>query len=322
MLISQMVATDPKFLNTHVKDLTFSLFEVKVKIMNAVKFLVSPQLANFNSLGWINEGDVLGKKASPELFAVKREMYAKFGKLPYSAMFIENEEGGILVEKLSKKDYARYDTDLMKPGYINKFDTVITIIRRTGLVVPWRILLSLDGPDFREKVLDNDPFPTGLGAYGTEDEMQCAVDMTGALVMRYEIEKYYNYDTFMVKISSDAMLIMFEALMFMNAVNSNVIECKPRKDELKKIPKVLHPKFEYKILDIFRTKVKYDSLDDALTSISKVEENRNKRAHLVRGHFKTINGRLFWWNHFMRNRKNKEEVGYIKKDYYLAGAEQ
>ncbi len=109
--------------------------------------------------------------------------------------------------------------------------------------------------------------------------------------------------------------------MFMNAVNSNVTEYKPHKSELKKIPKVLHPKFEYKILDIFRTREKYESLGDVLTSISKVEENRSKRAHLVRGHFKTINGRLFWWNHFMRNRKNKEEVGYIKKDYYLAETE-
>jgi hypothetical protein len=51
-----------------------------------------------------------------------------------------------------------------------------------------------------------------------------------------------------------------------------------------------------------------------------------RRAHLVKGHFKEFKNGLFgnaklaglyWWDPFRRNRKNRDSVGEIEKDYRL-----
>ena len=45
------------------------------------------------------------------------------------------------------------------------------------------------------------------------------------------------------------------------------------------------------------------------------EVSSDRRAHLVRGHFKNKNGKLFWWNSFIRNRNSALTDGTIVHDY-------
>lgn len=78
------------------------------------------------------------------------------------------------------------------------------------------------------------------------------------------------------------------------------------------------PQYIYRVLDIWRDRKQFVSLQDIKSFLSPPEEERRKqRAGLVRGHFKIRQTGLFWWDMFMRNSRNAQTVGVIDKDYSL-----
>ncbi len=108
---------------------------------------------------------------------------------------------------------------------------------------------------------------------------------------------------------------IFEVLLILNAVNINIKTYRPSRKEFGKIAKVFWPKFEYRILDIYSERNQYKSITDITDHIR--NNNSERRAHLVRGHFKRFSGKLFWWSPHMRNFKNINQAGLIEKDYRL-----
>lgn len=158
-----------------------------------------------------------------------------------------------------------------------------------------------------------------VGTYASKDEMAAALEL-----LMQGTSEVHGYDTVegamdVLRLTgSQAMDVLGEVLLFLNASNSRITKYQVKKKEMPKAPKPFLPKYEYRILDLYRTKTEYQSLEEVeefLTPSDKVKLQR--RAHLVRGHFKTRNGKLFWWNAFLRNRKNIDSMGVVDKDYQL-----
>lgn len=111
--------------------------------------------------------------------------------------------------------------------------------------------------------------------------------------------------------------IVLELLVYLNVSNITHVLYRPSRRELGKIPQVFKPFFEYRVVDIYRERKSFKSLEDVEGFINDSNGSAERRAHLVRGHFKNKNGKLFWWNSFMRNRKNIHTEGMIVHDYVV-----
>jgi hypothetical protein len=113
-------------------------------------------------------------------------------------------------------------------------------------------------------------------------------------------------------------IFLLEALLFMNVSNATLVKYMPSQKEITFVPPQHRDKYIYRILDITRSRKQYESIAQIEEDLKSATLDKGmKRAHLVRGHFKRKNGKLFWWNPFMRNRNNAESVGKIDKDYRL-----
>ncbi len=109
-----------------------------------------------------------------------------------------------------------------------------------------------------------------------------------------------------------------EALLFMNLSNVRIHNYVPTKKENVMVPKPIQGFYEYKILDVFRERKRYVSLEEIKEGMAAAQESAtDRRAHVVRGHFKEKGEKLFWWSSFMRCRKNAETIGVIEKGYRL-----
>lgn len=115
---------------------------------------------------------------------------------------------------------------------------------------------------------------------------------------------------------------VLQVLLFMNATNVVQHRYLPTKKENSMVQKPLLPFYEYRVIDVFREKKEYKSLQEIFDYSNENSASIQRRAHMVRGHFKSLHGKLHWWNPFMRCRKNVEEVGYIKKEYNLITEEK
>lgn len=320
MLIS-IAATKHKssYLGSFLKNPVVSMHELRTKILNSVKILVSPELADIEGIGTYHIAKIFGKDPKAIDVAEKRELYHRYGKMPFSSIFIENEGGGLLVEKIEKvtrKGYA-IDDGVYTLQEVS-FDTRITLIHEGGFVCPIHFLLNTDASFITGTEGELDPFPTPILAHGSDMEMRVGYELARQLLIKngstYGVDAVQYYTNF----GTACAAILFEVLLFLNASNTEFFNYKAKPFELKDRPAAIHSKFEYKVLDIYRTKKQYSSMEDILNSLRIPEgEKQTRRAHLVRGHFKRKNGKLFWWNPFMRNRKNAVDVGVVDKDYNL-----
>jgi carotenoid cleavage dioxygenase-like enzyme len=111
--------------------------------------------------------------------------------------------------------------------------------------------------------------------------------------------------------------LVCETLTFLNCKNVARHHYVPKKSENADLPAVLLPKFTYHVLDVFRERKEYVSMEEIRDHLWAPRTNRQSRATLVRGHFKNIRGTLWWWNAHMRNKKNATTVGVVVKDYNL-----
>jgi hypothetical protein len=315
MLISQKVAKNPNFLTSLVKKPLVSTFDLRIQILHAAKFVVPNEMLN---LGHFHDDAlcrVVGKDfadLTEEDMSSRREIYHLYGKLPYKLIMIENETGALLVEKKS------VDGKVNKLGesHLETYDTVITHIDKEGAVSPLRIAINTDASSLTNN--SDKLIPSSFGLYCTDAEFdkymeliyrQCARKGGDPMTRSLGLFKY------MAQLFS---AMTFETLLFLNAKNTTIVTYQPSRKELANLPKNLLSNYEYKILDVFRTVKEFKSLNDVLHFASKEEsEIQLRRAHFVRGHFKRRNGKLFWWNPFMRNRKNAGEVGFVDKDYNL-----
>lgn len=282
MLLSQRIAGDPKFL-FNGNGVNVDIFDLRMRIINATKLVVPHEFLNFDT-DYLDNLTQVFKNSSAKSFDTKADMYKQYSRMPFPSMFIENDTGGMLVTQTTT-------------GF------TVRAIAKTGLAHPylanfkgWPANGSIPVPEITYNIKKGREL-------SEEYEKPCRI---GALIHTY---------------------VSMEVMLFMNVKNITVHQYVPTVKENNYVPKPLRSKYVYRVLDVFNDVVRYESLGqitDQLIHTGKTAEQR--RSSLVRGHFKEFKNGLFgkeslaglyWWNIHRRNRKNRESVGEVEKDYRL-----
>jgi competence protein ComGC len=282
MMLSQQIAKDVKYLKKQ-KQHVINLFDLRLKIIKARKIIVPHEMFDYYAPPKTIAGPILGDEDNPTRhFHKKLEQFSIYSRPIFPLLFIENDTGGMLIEEQSDGGF------------------VATIIRDKGEVTPFLIecgsLANLEN-------LHESGFPLHV-------HWDCKPEDRHALTQEmFETSQgVAMYDVF----------IILEIFLFLNVKNLTLHHYKPTKKENSAIPKPLVPQYEYYILDVFREKKEYLSLDDIKNQMIRTKMNKQeRRMHVVRGHFKRMKNGLFWWSDFMRCRKNRDSIGAVTKDYRL-----
>lgn len=281
MLLSQCIAKDMNFIRQMISNDIKLLFNTRLKIMSSIKFIIPREFYNL-SIESFDEISSLTDRI--DLTTKRKQFYNKYAKLPFPSIFIENEENGILVEQQNNGWSAKF---FWRQDKIS--------IEKNGLVhgcalLPFKLICNYT---------DNEQFLT-FNAEVTNPN--------------YEHEEGGKIDKFI----EACLIAICEILVFLNVKNTTIHHYKPTKKENVFIPSGMIKFYEYHILDIFRDRTKYETLNDIEQHLSTATINNiERRAHLVRGHFKQKPNGLFWWSNFTRCRKNINTHGVIDKDYNL-----
>ena len=269
-----------------VKAVLPSMFDLRMRIIQATKIIVTHEFLNFD----VNYGDnikQLFNNGSAKSIKEKIELHQKYARMPVPSMFIENDTGGMLVEQTIE-------------GF-----TIISIAK-DGIVHPFLTTCKgyQDGVDV--------PIVT----------MDLAID-----VSKYDDDTVETMTLGGKLASLVNTLVALEVMLFMNIKNVTVHRYVPTKKENASVPKPLWPKYEYRVLDVFSDVVRYESLSQITEHLAGTARTAgSRRSSLVRGHFKEFKNGLFgkeylaglyWWNLHRRNRKNRNTVGEVEKDYRL-----
>jgi hypothetical protein len=312
MYISLMAMQKDNFINTmdtqksYRRDFAFALKrgkrldtlhtaqKLRQDIIKAAKISVGLDVMNFAvkpSEHQVAE-HVWGRKSVTDEFKEnKHQQYAQFARLPFNVIFIENATGGHLVRR-NPDGITWTQTGLFHVFDYEKNISFAMALAQDLVVDPRRV--DKDGFIWAEPI-HSEPFKA-VAKRGSGE------------IMRSQIRVYASQ--------------VAEVLLFLNVKNTQPQRYKAKKSDFKngEIPRIYEPYVDYHVLDIYRKNPPIESLDDlAERVIGQIKRPllTESRAHLVRGHFKTIHGSLFWWNPFMRNRHRLETHGFADKDYNL-----
>ncbi len=282
MLISQRIAKDPAFVRKMFK-FSVSLPEVRQKIIRATKVIVGRNQMDFEAVPR-EMMERRNKKNTDEEIDKDIRLYREFARMPYPVMVFENDSGLKLVEEMGERMIR------------------VTSIAQNGVLMPFIYTLDLKAKNKH-----------------TDDPEKWAIDF------QMELPDGVKKDTAgLAEEAGSAALTdsaeIYEMILFMNISNKVTHQYVPSKRENSMVPKPLLPFYSYHIMDLFRDKKVFDSLADVDSFVRGTAED-NRRAHMVRGHWKTYdrNGvkKIYWWNPFMRSKKNLESKGFVDKGYRL-----
>ena len=284
MLISQRIAKDINFLKS-VADYKGSkdhLFRLRLDVIHSVKFIVGRELLD---LGVSNKkflDRLFDGKKNEEQVQTKFSLYNNHCRLPFPGIVIENDT--VLLLLIATKPLC-WNVYTVEPD---------------GRVSPAYLVIELGSGD------------NEIGVF------------VQYLIPEEAFVKLYGYDETMKKkkrlINNLSILFVavMEILLFMNAKNIKHVRYTPTKKENEPVPKVLQPKYTYHILDLFRQKKVYTSLQSIEDDLCRPRTASTlRRAVLVRGHFKQRKTGLFFWDFHTRNKHNAETHGMVDKDYRI-----
>jgi len=293
MLVSHMIARSEKGLKLQDisqlgrKPYQPLAFEVRLQIMQASKFVVPTELINLMVPYILAKEDKYWSDETQPDWENAIARYREFSKLPFDSVFLENMGGGYLVSRHPNAENA----------WIVR--TVYNVDGVGAQLSPVRFAVYLNDvteDNFTRTEILGDKWVGSVNATPPKDA---------------ELSK---------RIRQITIWNIAETLLFLNVRNTVTHFYRPGKNELKDIVKPLHRFYDYRVIDIYRERIKYQRLDE-IVEFAQDNDRANKgkahRAHMVRGHFKTKGGKLYWWNAFMRNRRNITTSGVVEKDYKL-----
>lgn len=274
MLLSQRIAKDPRYMRHCVPQDAEGLFELRLKIMMATKFIIPSE---FIDLTGTDNSKISSLIDNTDLTTKRKQLYRIYAKLPFPTIFIENDNLGILAEQWG---------DGWKLSVVSRSDKFLSAC---GLLPFKSICQFTDG----------------------EECLKYSAEVN---------DSTYRHDSngHVDNLCRTFVVVVCEILLFLNVKNTTIQKYIPTKKENSVIPKKMLPFYEYCILDVFRDRPIYTSLKSIEEDLSISDSEKiHRRAHLVTGHFKTLKTGLFWWNSFVRCRKNKDTIGSVDKDYRL-----
>ena len=344
MMISQKIAARFNFLSTVSNRPVLPPMEVRRRVISSTKFVVGRELFDLGDKQFEKSlAEIVDDELTDELITQKRDMYRQYGRLPFPSIFIENETGGVLIEFGKFESTHPIDDETYLINRVNRqstidkglehrivYDTRLITINEQGGISPIYVLLNTVNLAKlgEERYNETNLFPSTVAVQSTDQEIQQVLfsfqkPSDEVLIKLPTLEDKVKYVmhcaiSFFKQIMMISYYSLMETLLYLNASNTEIVTYKPSKKELAGVVKVLHKHFEYKVLDIYRSKKSYESINDIMAFIGGSEETRTvRRAHMVRGHFCTRGDKLYWRRPHMRSRKNLSEVGFISKDYNL-----
>jgi hypothetical protein len=299
MLMSQRITKFSNFLKVQKGDTLMSATDLRMKIIQSNKIIVPTELMDPDKDYVEHYSHFFGGEdwkfnlLSGEKNELIRNM-TTYAASPFKTVFLENEAGALLVEY--GDPYGKVNHTVDDRPVIEAKHYTITNIRKDGNVLPMRCYID-----------NNHVTPEGVstGAY-------VSVPMYDHT--RSDSQETLNELMQLLCFSSVEISMIF---FYLNCAKKNIKFYHPSKKEFKGIPAGLQGYYKYQILDLYRERDVYQALGEVEHIGMRREDTVARRAHLVRGHFKVINGKPHWWNSFFRNRQNATEVGVVDKDYRL-----
>jgi len=282
MLISQRIAKDPNWLRVahETKSSKAAVFDLRMKIVKAVKMVVPQELFDVDRP--LNDLDkqIFGHTPPKREESQRRLMlYSMFSKLPYPLLFIENHKGGNLLESLPDGSFNIYA--VLDTGRCLYF-AVNVVVDEEGVAAKTRWIVS-------------------------EAEVK---DKLG--------NRFDGYLEAKEQLATTSTIAVAELLLYVNTKNVVKHHYQPNKRENAVVPKPLLPHYSYYVLDVFKDRTEYVSLDQITDDLCNPNKSPvARRAGLVMGHFKKRATGLFWWNMYLRNSRNAEKLGVVDKDYQV-----
>lgn len=283
MLISQRIAKDINFLKPILgsKESRDCLLNIRLDIIHSTKFIVGRELfdSGTTSEGLLNRlfGD--NRKTHNDKIQNRLNTYGEYLCLPFPSIVIENDTGLLL---LISSGPLCWDFFSVSPN---------------GVSCPFYTTVSFPGKN-------------------TETMIKAFSLVSDDVIEKRHADRSIEWRETMFSTLSGLVVTVSEILLFMNVKNIKHIRYTPTKKENAAVPKVLQPKYTYHILDLFKQKKVYTSLDGIEEDLCKPRRATElRRAVLVRGHFKQRKTGIFFWDHYTRNKHNAETHGIVDKDY-------
>ena len=280
MLVSQRIARDPAWLRTaHVtKNSKQAVFDLRMKIVRAVKMIVPQELLDTDRPLADLDKQIFGHTPPTKDESQRRlNLYGKFSRPPYPLLFVENHTGGVLIEE---QDDGSFD---------------IHVVLDTGRCLFFCTNIRLSEEELNADTKWRVPVEEVVAALGN------------------------RYDEYLkMKEMSDITTVIGVVEMFLYVNTKNVVKhhYHPTKRENQAVPKPLLPHYSYRVLDVFKDRKQYISLEQITEDLCNPNKPpQARRAGLVMGHFKKRATGLFWWNTYIRNARNETTHGAIEKDY-------
>lgn len=286
MLISQRIAKDINFLKPIIeyKQSKSENFDLRLAILNSVKFIVGRELLDFDTGQTELDKRLFGRKPTDNEVQKRLDLYAVYSRLPFPNVVVENDTGLLLF--ISKKPlcwsmYSLFADGKVAPGY-------------------FEVQCSHAGGDIK----------TTTHCVASEDDFN----------KQFGDDKFSGWEQELKSSLGFMFLISMEILLFINVQNIKHVKYVPTKKENAMVPKPLQPKYTYHVLDLFKQKKVYASLEDIKEDLCKPRNaTALRRTVLVRGHFKKRKTGIFFWDHYTRNKHNAETHGIVDKDYLVHG---
>lgn len=282
MFLSMAILKNPKLLVGHFVHRASKIPSwIKTNICLATKFIIDTEFfKQFSSNDPSPEGCIARAKICEGIESKHMQFYYQYCRMPFKHMLFENPFLSLLVEEIGEHSFkfiALHGNVLIPPHYC-----IVTIHDESGN-------FSIETKE--TYVCSNKFLPVG--------------------------GERFNYVDYLKDENRYFVLYLLELLLFLNTRNTVVQEYFPTKRELKRILPVNVDKYVYRVIDIYRDKPVYKSLKEIEEgTVVSNEVSQQRRAHMVKGHFKKKKSGLFWWSSFLRCRNNANTKGIVKADYH------
>lgn len=300
---------------------------IRTSIINAVKIIVPNNSFCIGLDGNTVEMDI----SRMQVILSNVVKFKDFIRAPFPRMFIENEHFGVLVESMPD---GRSRITPVRDGAISSYYSLIDLtqaaVQREGTVKEGS-KYAICNQEIRVHGLAGSLEVDAQGEVCFEHAASTFPELVKRFRATARSENLRNalgvmddgfFYAMFVLTSQTYVAAVIEALLYLNLANIGKHVYKPSKREMPNVPEVLHARYTYHIIDVFKERQDLTSLSQVVDFMRASEsldstEQALRRAHLVRGHFKRKGGKLYWWNPFVRNRKNIDTAGISDHGYKL-----
>lgn len=279
MLLSQKIAKRIDFLNSHHNAIhREKLYDIRMKVVKSIKMIVGLEVFNSDIGPREFAQKYLGGEGIKDT-AKRLNMYKLYAMPPFNLLFIENESGGVLIEKMSD-DGDWSGTYIASNGMVA---VVKPIYRRTKTLLDQQAMdIDFLVDPSRVPMEEEDVMFMQLTLYAYAEAL-LFLNVPNVRIHQYKPSRKEN------AMVPKSLLPWYEY----------------------KVLDVFREKEQYssmKEIEDFAKEASKEKMERRMHIV---------RGHFKELRKGRPDARLVWWSAFTRCRKNLETVGIIDKDYHL-----